>query len=100
VKVTNTGKAPGAEVVQLYVHDEEATVERPYRELKGFRKVFLQPGESRTVTMPLDWKALAFWDVKTHAWVAEPGAFTLLVGNSSRNVQCQARIDYKAFPEK
>lgn len=100
VTVKNAGKVAGAEVVQLYVHDEKASVERPYRELKGFQKVFLQPGESKTVTMTLDWKALAFWDVKTHAWLAEPGAFTLLVGNSSRNVQCQARIDYKAFPGK
>ena len=95
VTVKNTGKVSGAEVVQLYVHDDEASVERPYRELKGFQKVFLQPGESKTVTIPLDWKALAFWDVKTHAWLAEPGTFTLLVGNSSQNVQCQARIEYK-----
>ncbi|TSA35053.1 MAG: glycosyl hydrolase, partial [Verrucomicrobiaceae bacterium] len=85
----------GAEVVQLYVHDDEASVERPYRELKGFQKVFLQPGESRTVTMPLDWKALAFWDEKTHAWLAEPGTFTLLIGNSSRDVQCQTSLHYK-----
>ena len=95
VTVKNTGKVSGAEVVQLYVHDDEASVERPYRELKGFQKVFLQPGESKTVTIPLDWKALAFWDVKTHAWLAEPGTFTLLAGNSSQNVQCQARIDYR-----
>ncbi|MFA7369014.1 MAG: glycoside hydrolase family 3 C-terminal domain-containing protein, partial [Kiritimatiellales bacterium] len=95
VTVKNTGKVAGAEVVQLYVHDEEASVERPYRELKGFRKVFLRPGESRTVTMPLDWKALAFWDIKTHAWLTEPGSFALLAGNSSQNVQCQAHIDYK-----
>ena len=95
VTVKNTGKTAGAEVVQLYVHDDAASVERPYRELKGFQKVFLQPGESKTVTIPLDWKSLAFWDVKTHAWLAEPGAFTLLVGNSSRNEQCRAQIDYK-----
>ena len=95
VTVTNTGKVPGAEVVQLYVHDDKASVERPYRELKGFQKVFLQPGESKTVTMTLDWKALAFWDVKTHAWLAEPGSFTLLAGNSCQNVQCEARIEYK-----
>lgn len=95
VTVKNTGKRAGAEVVQLYVHDEAASVERPYRELKGFRKVFLQPGESKTVTLPLDWKALAFWDVKTHSWLAEPGEFILLVGNSSQNMQQQARITYK-----
>lgn len=94
--VTNTGKVAGEEVVQLYVHDEEAGVVRPYRELKGFQKVFLQPGESKTVTMPLDWKALAFWDGKTHAWTAEPGSFALLIGNSSQDVQCRTRVDYKA----
>ena len=95
VTVKNTGKVAGAEVVQLYVHDEAASVERPYRELKGFQKVFLQPGESKTVTIPLDWKALAFWDVKTHAWLTEPGSFKLLVGNSSQNVQCQTNIVYQ-----
>jgi len=97
VTVQNTGKVPGSEVVQLYVHDEEASVERPYRELKGFQKVFLEPGESKTVTIPLDWKALAFWDVKSRGWLAEPGSFTLLVGNSSQNVQCQTNIDYKSL---
>lgn len=93
--VTNTGKVAGAEVVQLYVHEENPSVERPYRELKGFRKVFLQPGESKTVTMPVDWKALAFWDVKTKAWKANPGEFTLLAGNSSRDVQCRGRVVFK-----
>ncbi|NOU37011.1 MAG: glycosyl hydrolase [Kiritimatiellaceae bacterium] len=95
VTVQNTGKIPGAEVVQLYVHDEQSSVERPYRELKGFKKVFLQPGERKTVTMTLDWKALAFWDITTHDWLVEPGTFTLLAGNSSRNVQCQTRINCK-----
>lgn len=96
--VTNTGKASGAEVVQLYVHENKPGVDRPYRELKGFQKVFLQPGESKTVTISLDWKALAFWDVTTHAWTAQPGTFALLVGNSSQDVQCQAQITYKAGP--
>jgi len=95
VTVKNTGKVAGAEVVQLYVHDEAASIARPYRELKGFQKVFLRPGESKTVTIPLDWKALAFWDVKTHAWLTEPGSFKLLVGNSSQNVQCQTTIIYQ-----
>jgi len=93
--VTNTGKVAGAEVVQLYVHDEKPSIIRPYRELKGFQKVILQPGESKTVTIPVDWKALAFWDAKTHDWLAEPGTFELLVGNSSQDVQGKARIEYK-----
>lgn len=95
VTVKNTGKVAGAEVVQLYVHDDKASVERPYRELKGFQKVFLEPGESKAVTMTLNWQALAFWDVKTHAWLTEPGSFKLLVGNSSQNVQCQTNIIYQ-----
>ena len=93
--VTNTGKVAGAEVVQLYVHDEKPSIIRPYRELKGFQKVILQPGESKTVTIPVDWKALAFWDAKTHDWLAEPGTFELLVGNSSQDVQGKARVEYK-----
>ncbi len=95
VDVTNTGKTAGAEVVQLYVHDDEAGVARPYRELKGFQKVYLEPGQTRTVELPLTWNDLAFWDVQTHQWTAEKGSFTLLVGNSSRDVQCQARVEFR-----
>jgi len=85
--VTNTGEVAGAEVVQCYVHDEEASVPRPYRELKAFQKVFLEPGESATVTLELDPASFAFWDVDADAWTVEPGRFRLLLGNSSQNVQ-------------
>ena len=86
VSVTNTGKRAGAEVVQLYIHDDKASVDRPYKELKGFRKVFLQPGETKDVEMTIAKDALSFYDETTAAWKAEPGTFTVLVGNASDNL--------------
>jgi beta-glucosidase len=94
ITVTNTGKTQGAEVVQLYVHEDKPRVERPYRELKAFQKVFLEPGESKEVELTLNWESLAFWDVNTHDWAVNPGTFTLLIGNSAQNVQCQQSIRF------
>ena len=85
--VKNTGSVPGAEVVQLYVSDVESSVERPVKELKGFEKVFLQPGESRKVQFTLDRRALSFFDADSHSWVAEPGEFRALVGTSSEDIR-------------
>ena len=87
VAVKNTGSVPGAEVVQLYVSDVESSVERPVKELKGFEKVYLQPGESRKVQFTLDRRALSFFDADSHAWVAEPGEFRALVGTSSEDIR-------------
>jgi beta-glucosidase len=87
VRVTNTGTRAGAEVVQCYVHDAQATVSRPEQELKGFAKVALDPGESRDVSFALDDRAFAFWDVERHDWTAEPGDFELRVGTSSRDIR-------------
>ena len=87
VTVKNTGSVPGAEVVQLYVSDVESSVERPVKELKGFEKVYLQPGESRKVQFTLDRRALSFFDADSHAWVAEPGEFRALVGTSSEDIR-------------
>ena len=92
VNVKNTGKRAGAEVIQLYIHDEQCSVERPYKELKGFAKVALQPGESRDVTLCIDKQALSFYDDKARQWTAEPGFFTALVGNSSDNLPLKARF--------
>jgi beta-glucosidase len=86
VRVTNTGKVRGAEVVQVYVHDVEATVARPAQELKAFAKVWLDPGESQEVALPLDDRAFAFWDVAAHAWAVEAGEFELRIGTSSRAI--------------
>lgn len=87
VTVKNTGKVAGKEVVQLYVHDDEASVDRPYKELKGFAKVALQPGEQQDVTITIGRDALSFYDETSQAWKAEPGKFTLLVGNASDNLK-------------
>ena len=77
----------GAEVVQLYVSDTEASVERPVKELKGFEKVYLEPGQSRKVEFTLDRQALSFFDADKHAWVAEPGEFHALLGTSSEDIK-------------
>ncbi|MBP5675534.1 MAG: fibronectin type III-like domain-contianing protein, partial [Bacteroidales bacterium] len=83
----NTGAVAGAEVVQLYVSDVEASVERPVKELKGFEKVYLEPGQSRKVEFTLDRQALSFFDAEKHAWVAEPGEFHALLGTSSEDIK-------------
>ena len=85
--VTNTGKVAGAEVVQVYVKDEKASVKRPEKELKGFEKVFLKPGESKTVTVALDAAAFQYYDEAKKSWVLEPGKFDVLVGSSSRDIR-------------
>ena len=92
LSVTNTGRQAGAEVVQLYLRDVKASVERPAKELKAFEKVYLQPGESRDVTFTIDHKALSFYDETRAQWTAEPGAFEALVGTSSAQVSSKVRF--------
>jgi len=87
--VTNTGRRAGHEVVQLYVRDRVSSVTRPVKELKGFAKVLLQPGETVTVALDLGPEALAFHDVRMRE-VVEPGEFTVMVGTSSRDVDLQS----------
>jgi len=94
VDVKNTGKRPGAEVVQLYIRDEEASVMRPFKELKGFEKVHLQPGQTETVRFLITRRDLSFYDVKSGGWAAEPGAFTVMVGSSSRDIRMQGKFDF------
>jgi beta-glucosidase len=84
--VTNTGQRAGAEVVQIYVGDVDASVARPLRELKGIVKVHLEPGESRQVSCQLDERAFAFWSRRFQRWVVESGEFMIAVGNSSRHL--------------
>ncbi len=86
VTVRNTGHRAGAETVQLYIHDDKCSVDRPVKELKGFAKVALQPGESKDVKIVIGRDALSFYDEKQGAWKAEPGTFTALVGNASDNI--------------
>lgn len=90
--VTNTGSCTGAEVVQLYVAKPDAKVFRPVKELKGFTKVQLEAGESKTVTIPLDDKAFRYWNVKTDRWEVEGGSYQLLVGASSADIRLTAAV--------
>jgi len=91
VNVTNTGKRPGTEGVQLYIRDRVSSVTRPVKELKGFRKLFLQPGETRRVELDITPESLAFYDLHMNL-VVEPGKFEIMVGNSSRNEDLQQVI--------
>jgi len=84
--VKNTGQREAAEVAEMYVGDPSAQVERPAEELKAFEKVRLMPGESRRVTLHLDRRSFAYWDVKAHDWRVDPGQFTIMVGDSSENL--------------
>lgn len=95
VSLKNSGDVAGAEVVQLYVSDLEASVERPTKELKGFKKVLLQPGEKRIVKFDLDLQALSFFDADKHEWVAEPGKFKVLIGSSSADIRSEAEFELK-----
>ena len=95
VPVTNTGAVAGAEVVQFYVADPESSVDRPVKELKGFDKVFLQPGETKTVSVQLTRESLSFFDAAKHAWVAEPGRFDVLVGASSADIRGSVSFELK-----
>jgi beta-glucosidase len=92
LKVKNSGDTAGKEVVQLYVSDLESTLPRPPKELKGFAKVDLKPGESQIVTFALDERSLAFYDPIKKAWVAEPGEFEVLIGSSSRDIRVKAKF--------
>jgi beta-glucosidase len=93
--VTNTGPVAGQEVVQLYVRDVACSEARPYKELKGFQKVALKPGETRTVRFTLDPRALSFYDVVRKDWVAEPGSFELQAGSSSRDIRGKVTTQLK-----
>ena len=85
--VKNTGKVAGADVAQVYVHQQKSALPRPQKELKGFQKVFLQPGQSKTVTITLDENAFQYFNDNLNKWVSEPGRFDILIGNSSRDIR-------------
>jgi beta-glucosidase len=92
ITVKNVGTRPGKEVVQLYIRDIEASLPRPVKELKGFKKVFLQPGEEKSIEFSLSMRNLAFYDPYQKDWIAEPGEYEILVGSSSRDIRAQARF--------
>nr|WP_238319376.1 glycoside hydrolase family 3 C-terminal domain-containing protein [Bacteroides propionicifaciens] len=92
VSVKNTGSVAGAEVIQLYVEDVKSSLPRPIKELKSFRKVWLEPGEEQVVSMTLSKEDLSFFDDIKHEWVAEPGDFIAHIGNSSTNIKSKVRF--------
>lgn len=92
VRVKNTGKMAGAEVVQLYLRDVQSTQPKPVKELKGFCKVFLQPGESKDVCLTVDREKLCSYDEELHAWVCEPGMFEILIGTSAADIVLKAPL--------
>ncbi len=89
----NTGRADAAEVAQVYIHDREASVVRPIKELKGYEKVFLKKGETRRVTIKLDADAFSFYSTDLHKFVVEPGVFDVFVGNSSENLPLKVSVE-------
>ncbi len=92
VRVRNTGSVYGEEIVQLYIHPMTAGTFRPVQELKGFAKVGLEPGEEKTVTIPLNNRSFALWSIAENAWVIEQGNFELRIGASSRDIRLTARV--------
>ena len=92
VPVTNTGDRAGSETVQLYIHDVKSSVERPVKELKAFQKVYLQPGETRNVTLTIGTDALSFYDEQAGQWRAEAGDFDALIGTASDQLPMRVRF--------
>jgi beta-glucosidase len=93
--VKNTGDVAGAEVVQLYLHDIESSVERPAKELKGFAKVYLAPGESKQISISLNKRDLSFWDITTNNWKAESGSFEVMLGSSLSDIRLATLFTYQ-----
>ena len=87
VTVKNTGSREGQEVVQLYIADKKSSLPRPLKELKGFKKIKLTPGESKEVSFVIDKEALSFFDDTKHAWIAEPGKFEAIIAASAADVK-------------
>jgi len=93
VDIKNTGRVFGQEVVQLYIHDVEASVPRPVKQLCGFSKIGLKPGQTKKVEFELPWGKLAFYDVEHKKWTVEPGEFEIMVGSSSDRILCSGMIE-------
>jgi beta-glucosidase len=87
VDVTNTGNLAGKEIVQVYVHDQQSTLFRPEKELKGFAKIELQPGETKTVSFYLDFRAFAYYHPGYQQWITEDGEFDILLAASAADIR-------------
>ncbi len=92
--IKNTGKENGAEIAQLYIHEINHTIDRPVKELKGFKRIFLKAGESKTVSIPVDAHDLAFWSEQDHQWKVNPGKYLIEAGSSSKDIRQQITIRY------
>ena len=92
--ITNTGSRSGSETVQVYAHDVEAKVDRPFKELIGFEKIHLDPNETKTVKIEIKGKDLAYYDVNIHDWNLDPGTIQILVGSSSQDIHLKSEIVY------
>lgn len=90
--LTNTGLREGEETAEVYVGEPNATVPRPIKELKGFAKVDLKPGETKTVSVTLNRRAFSYYDVKTRQWTANPGIFEIKVGSSSQKIELTGQV--------
>lgn len=97
--VTNTGAIAGSEIVQVYVHDQQARLVRPAKELKGFTKVMLQPGETKTVAIPLNFRAFAYYDPAYKQWIAEEGVFDILIGASAADIRASLTVTLQSTAE-
>jgi beta-glucosidase len=95
LNIKNTGKREGSEIVQLYIRDIKSSLPRPVKELKGFEKISLQPGETKIVSFSIDKSDLSFFDADKHEWIAEPGDFEAIVGSSSLDVKSKFAFTLK-----
>jgi beta-glucosidase len=95
-ELKNTGTRPGAEVAQVYVHQNQPRLLRPFKELKAFRKVFLKAGETRQLSIPLEPGAFAFYDPARRGWVVEKDTYTIFVGSSSQDIRLQGELEQAA----
>ena len=93
--IKNIGKRNGKEIAQIYIRDVESSLERPFKELKGFTKVDLKPGESKKVTVKLNKRAFQFYNSDKKQWISEPGKFEILVGSSSKDIKLQGETVMK-----
>ena len=85
IDITNTGKLAGDEIAQLYIRDKVSSVTRPIKELRGFERISLKPGQTKSVSFTIDKSTLAFWDVNKN-FIVEPGYFDIMIGGSSEDV--------------
>lgn len=92
--VSNSGKVAGAEVAQLYVGMPSMAVAQPPKQLKGFQKVMLQPGQTSHIQLLLDQSAFSYWDVNTHGWLVAPGTYQIMIGSSSRDIRLQGQVTF------